>query len=283
MKSERRHELEHNSLALWLRWRAPELLEKYGTKVLLGVVIVALAVVLIRYRINAPKMAAANASDYLSLAREFVTGLENLQRTPGEIKDQATRLIQQAMDESDDPVIQSRAHLTLGDYYWALATYPSLPEAATRPAFRPELPRNELLTKAQEAYTKALAVPDEQNYLKARALISLAVVAEARAVDSEGNVMPQAAEQWKIAREQYEKVLALPNAPQSLKDEARWHIDELTRVQQPVFLVAATQPTTTQSATQPGATTLPSTQIVIPPITTPATVPATQPATKPNS
>jgi hypothetical protein len=281
MKSERRHELEANSLALWLRWRAPELLEKYGTKILLGVVIVALGVVLIRYRINAPKQAAANASDYLSLAREFVTGLENLQRTPGDAAAQVTRLIQQAVDESDDPAIQSRAHLTLGDYYWALACYPSLPEAATRPAFRPELPRNELLTKAHEAYTKALAVPDEQNYLKVRALISLGVVAEGRARDSEGNSTPQAAEQWKVAREQYEKVLALPNAPQALKDEAQWHIDELARVQQPVFLVAATQPTTAQSTTAPG-TTLPSTQIVIQPIMTPATVPATQPATKPN-
>ena len=280
MKSERRHELEQNSLALWLRWRAPELLEKYGTKLLLGVVIVALAIVLIRYRINAPKQAAANAADYLSLAREFVTGLENLQRTPGDAA-QATRLIQQAIDESDEPVIQSRAYLTLGDYYWALASYPSLPEAATRPAFRPELPRDQLLTKAHEAFTKAMAVPDEHNYLKARALLSLGVVAEARARDSEGNTMPQAAEQWKVAREQYEKVLALANAPQALKDEAQWHIDELASIEQPVFLVAATQPATTQSTTAPG-TTLPSTQIVIPPISTPATVPATQPATKPN-
>src|SRR5688500_5919199 len=156
MKSERRHELEANSLMLWLRWRAPELLERHGTKLLLGIVVIALAVVLIRYRINAPKQAAANAGDYLNLAQEYVQGLEMLNRTPGDAA-QVTKLIGTALDESDDPVIQARAHLTLGDYYWALSNYPTFPEAATRPTFRPELPRNELLIKASEAYTKALA------------------------------------------------------------------------------------------------------------------------------
>lgn len=272
MKSERRHELEANSLALWLRWRAPELLEKHGTKLLLGVVVIALAVVLIRYRINAPKQAAANAGDYLSLAQEYIEGLEALTRTPGDAA-QVTKLIGTALDESDDPVIQARAHLTLGDYYWALSIYPEVPAAATQPALRPDLPRSELLTKAAEAYTKALAAPDDHAHLKARALLSLGVVAESRARDLQGNATPNAAEHWKAAREHYEKVLALAEAPQVLKDEAQWHIDELARIQQPVWIVAATQPTTA-----PGST-LPSTQIVIPPTT--ATAPSTRPATQP--
>lgn len=268
MKSERRHELEANSLALWLRWRAPVLLEKYGTKILLAIVIIALAVILIRYRINAPKQAAQNAADYLTLAHEYVQGLETLQRTPGEAA-QVTNLVSTALDESDDATIQARGYLTLGDYYWALANYPDVPEAATRPALRPELPRNELLAKASEAYTKAVDLPDDRPYLTARALLSLGSVAEARARDLDGNPTPDAAEHWKTAREYYQKVLALDAAPQVLKDEAQWHLDQLATLQQPVWLVAATQPAT-DATTAPA--TFPATQIVIPPATTTAPV-----------
>ena len=285
MKSERRHELEANSLGLWLRWRAPQLLEKYGTRILLGVVIVTLIVVLIRYRINAPRQAAANAADYLNLAQEYIQGLEAGQRTPGDAG-QVTSLVGTAIDASDDPQIQARAHMTLGDYYWTLSNYPELPGAATQPALRPELPRGELLSKAADAYTKAAASNTDQTYIKARALLSLGVVAEARATDPEGNTNPQAAQHWAAAKEQYEKVLALPDAPQVLKDEAQWHLDRLPEIQQPVWLVAATMPTTLPGSTLPGST-LPSTQRTIPPITapgisiTPSTSPATRPTTQP--
>jgi hypothetical protein len=301
MKSERRHELETNSLALWLRWRAPQLLEKYGTKVLLGVVIVTLAVVLIRYRINAPRQAAENAADYLNLADEYVQGLERMQRTPGDAA-QVTRLIADAIDASDDAVLQARAHVMLGDYYWALANYPEFPEAATQPALRPELPRHELLRKAADAY--ALAAPDgerngqggdkaaapdrlpasEQGYLEARALLALAAVAEARARDFEGETDPQATGHWEAARERYEQVLKLPNTPAVLKDEAQWRLDELARIQQPIWIVAATQPTTAEAPETMTTTTLPSTQLTIPPIimpTTPTTLPSTRPTTQP--
>jgi len=54
MKAERRHELQTNTLALWLRWRAPEIWAKFGTHILLGVIIVLLAVVLVRHLMNKP-------------------------------------------------------------------------------------------------------------------------------------------------------------------------------------------------------------------------------------
>src|SRR5207253_7843671 len=40
MKAERRHELQTNTLALWLRWKGPEVWAKYGTHILLGVIII---------------------------------------------------------------------------------------------------------------------------------------------------------------------------------------------------------------------------------------------------
>jgi hypothetical protein len=49
MESERRHELETNSLAIWL-YRLPDLLRKHANKLLLGAVLLALLVFAIQYR-----------------------------------------------------------------------------------------------------------------------------------------------------------------------------------------------------------------------------------------
>ena len=54
MKAERRHELQTNSLAQWLWWKAPEVWAKHGSKILLGVVLVALGVVLVIRMKNKP-------------------------------------------------------------------------------------------------------------------------------------------------------------------------------------------------------------------------------------
>src|SRR5881394_1255006 len=132
MKAERRHELQTNTLALWLRWRAPELWAKYGTHILLGVILVMLGVVLIRHLMNKPVEEATRASDYLTTAREQIRELSDGNRSPGEARTILTQ-IQQAMEQSKRPEIQSEAQLALGDYYWALFNAP-LPPAAYPPA-----------------------------------------------------------------------------------------------------------------------------------------------------
>ena len=69
MKAERRHELQTNTLALWLRWKAPDLWAKYGTHILLGVIIILLGIVVIRHLINKPTEEANRAAELLTSFR----------------------------------------------------------------------------------------------------------------------------------------------------------------------------------------------------------------------
>lgn len=267
MKAERRHELHTNSLALWLQLRGPELLQQYGTKILLALIFLALAVVLIRHRINAPKIAAQTAQDNLALARSIVEELQRGGRAPGEAG-QAARLIQDAIERTENPQVQAQGYLALGDYYWTLANWPDLPQAATQRSLRPDLPKNELLAKAEEAYSKAVGLQQDQAYLQAVARMGLAVVAEARAfdIDNPARTTPEQEKYWKLARENYEAIIKAEGVPGVLKDEAQWHLDQLAKIQQPIYLVAATRPSIFAPTTAP--------------FTMP-TAPSTEPATKP--
>jgi hypothetical protein len=249
MKAERRHELETNALALWLRWRAPQLWEQYGTRILLGVLVAALAVVLIRYRMNAPVKAASEAAENLTAARSLIAELR-LGAPPAQAS-QAIKLISDALDRSDNPQIQAEAYLTLGDYYWALANYPITPQAATQPSLRPDQPSDVLLTKADEAYTKALGVAQAKGYAASAAHLGLAAIAENRAYEADRTAKANAGQNkfWAVAKEHYEAIVNAANAPQVLKDEAKWHLDRLTQLQQPVWIVPP--PSTQPAATQP--------------------------------
>ena len=183
MKAERRHDLETNSLALWLRFRAPELAQKHGAKILLGIIILVLAVVLIRQRMEAPKRAANSAAAYLASAREQIDEMNPGLRTP-RVPGQSKVILDQiksALERSDDPVIQAEANVTTGDYYWALYRWPEFPEATTRPELRPSDPKEELLKRAEEAYRRALAIPSVKPHLAAAARFGLAAIAESRA------------------------------------------------------------------------------------------------------
>jgi hypothetical protein len=260
MKAERRHELQTNSLALWLRWRFPQLLQQYGTRILLAVVFLALAIALIRYRINAPKVAAEDARYRIASAKAIINELRN-GAPPGQVSGVTLKLIMDAKDGSDDPLIQAQVYLTLGDYYWALANYPDRPEATTQPeVYRPSLPRDQLLTKAEEAYQQALGAQKDQPDLVAAAHMGLAVVAEQRAFDLDrasptatATATAPANKYWALATEHYQAVLNSPNAKQILKDEAKWYLEQLPKLQQPLWLVPATQPSATQES-NPAAT-----------------------------
>jgi tetratricopeptide (TPR) repeat protein len=271
MKAERRHELQTNELALWIRWRAPQLLEKYGTKILLGVVFLVLLIVLLRYRLNAPKQAAQIAADNLMVARSIIMELNATVRPPGQAA-QAAKLINDALEQAESyslTNLQAEAYLTLGDYYWALASFPDIPQAATQPILRPDQPRDVLLTSAGEAYAKVLSLQSEHNHRWAAAHLGQAAVAEQQAFElmrsAKSPSTQPATESWAKAREHYQTVAAADKIPQVLKDEAKRHIDELPQLQQPLYLAAPSP--TTQSATQPA------------PMMGPTTVPAaTQPA-----
>ncbi|MGE5612617.1 MAG: hypothetical protein ACM359_25435 [Bacillota bacterium] len=253
MKAERRHELETNSLALWLRWRAPQLWEQYGTRILLGILVLALAIVLLRYRLNAPVKAAAEATENLAAARSLIAELR-VGTPPGQVS-QAVKLISDALNRSDAPQIQAEAYLTLGDYYWALANYPISPQAATQPSLRPDQPSDVLLNKAEEAYTKVLGISQAKGYAPAAAHLGLAAIAENRAYEADRTAKANAGQNkfWAVAKEQYEAVANTANAPLVLKEEAKWHLDRLPQLQQPVWIAPqpSTQPAT--PSTQPAA------------------------------
>ena len=280
MKAERRHELQTNTLALWLRWRAPQLLEQYGTRILLGVIVLALAIVLIRYRINAPKVAAAEATIKLEQARQLIAELK-AGALPGQVS-QALQLIMEALDRSDNPVIHAEGYLTLGDYYWNLASYPEMPEVPGQPGQKPDLPHDELLAKAEDGYKKALAAQTERAHLVATAQLGLAVVAEQLAFEMDRKATGAATrrnDHWALAKEHYQAVVNLPGVAQVQKDLAQWHIGQLAQLQEPVWLVPpepmvpATQTSSTQAATQPmvSASSVPATMST-------SNTPATQPA-----
>jgi hypothetical protein len=287
MKAERRHELQTNTLALWLRWKAPELWAKYGTHILLGIIIVMLGIVLIRHLMNKPVEEANRAADYLVSAREGIRELSDGVKSPGEARSVLTQ-IQQAMEQSKRPEIQSEGQLALGDYYWALFNSPMPFGADTRPVEVPTESPVEMLDKAQAAYETAMKDGGPRPYVNIRARFGLAAVAEARGFE----VMRKAGFKagadvgvfWDKAREQYQAILTDAMTPQELKDEAKWRLDQLKELNKPIW-VAAPPPTTATSGPSTQGTGLPEGLKGLQGLLTPQPQtdlrPATRPTTKP--
>jgi hypothetical protein len=297
MKAERRHELQTNTLALWLRWRAPEVWAKYGTHILLGIIVILLAIVLGRHLLNKPVEEANRAGDLLSAARDQIREINDGVRSVGEARATLT-LIQQAMEQSKRPEIQSEGELAMGDYYWALFNSPAPPGSETRPVEVTEEKPEELLDKAEQNYSAAMKDGASRPYVGTRARFGLAAVAEARGFDAmrkAGFKGTDAGAYWDKAREQYLAIENDAGAPQALKDEAKWHLEQLKEVSKPIW-VAAPPPTTatTGSAGGPstqGASELPEGLKALQGLLTPqpandlrpmpATRPTTGPATRP--
>src|SRR5205823_9863301 len=114
----------------------------------LGVIVGVLAIVLIRELMSKPVAEASGASDDLTSAREGIRELSDGVKSPGEARGVLTQ-IQQAMEQSKRPEIQSEAQLALGDYYWALFNSPMPLGADTRPVEVPTETSQEILDKAQ--------------------------------------------------------------------------------------------------------------------------------------
>jgi hypothetical protein len=254
MKAERRHELQTNTLALWLRWRAPEIWAKYGTHILLGVIILLLAVVLVRHLMNKPVEEANRAADLLMSAREQIQEVNQQARPPGEARGILT-LIQQAMEQSKRPEIQSEGNLAMGDYYWAIFNAPP-PLADTRPVEVPEESPTELLDKAEAAYSAAMKGTTGRPYVATRARFGIATVEQGRAYDAmrKAGFKPVDTSAFlEKARQQYQAIVDDATTPQELKDEAKWHLEQLKEANRPIW-VAAPPPST---ASTQGATSLP--------------------------
>ena len=285
MKAERRHELQTNTLALWLRWRAPEVWAKYGTHILLGVIVVLLGIVLIRHLMNKPVEEANRAADLLVSAREQIQEVNALVRPPGEARGILT-LIQQAMEQSKRPEIQSEAQLALGDYYWALFNAPLPPGADSQPTVVPEESPSELLDKAQMAYAAAMKDAGGRPYVVTRGRFGLASVAEARgfeAMRKAGFKGVDASAFWEKAREHYQAILDDATTPQELKDEAKWHLEQLKEVGKPIWVATPPPSTATSGPSTQGVGGLPEGIKELQGLLTPEAPTGLRPATRPTT
>ena len=281
MKAERRHELQTNSLALWLRWRLPQIWQQHGTKILLGLILVALMILVIRWRLNAPKLAYTRAEQALSQADQIMIRIRSgdTAHETDALKlvksGQLPALVKNALDESDKPLIQARSYNLLGDYYYSLAIRRISPDDATTRPFQTDV-SDKVLQQAKENYDKALEVKTDQPDLSARAHIGLGVIAISRAFQLSVEKQKWDNEQWRIAREQFEAVANDTKAPMVFQEYAKGYLRAIKEAQNPVLVKSDGTPPRIPPTSQPTAVTptpLPTTRESLLPIA-PTTMPA---------
>lgn len=278
MKAERRHELQTNSLALWMQIRLPEIWQKYGNHILMGLIIAIGAFWFVRWRIEAPKKAAAQAAQVLAIVDLNINDLRRMQRQPGELTEIPQR-VADALNTSDSKDIQALGFTLLGEYHWTVASLPA--EMTSRPA---KTSPDELYKQADVAFGKALEAGSQQSDILARAHTGRALVAEQQAFElaRKDNFKSDPAKNpfWQTAKAEYEAVASDANMLQSLRDEAKMKIEMLGKMQKPVWIAKAS-PTSLpfgplgpeMPSTRPNATT--------PAMATTPTIPTTRPATRP--
>ncbi len=241
MKAERRHELQTNSLALWLQIRLPEIWQKYGNHILLGLIIVVGAYWFARWRVEAPKKARAQATQVLGIVNQNITGLRRMSVNPEDVADVPQR-ISDALNTSDDKDIQALAHALLGEYHWTLASMPQ--GLTTQPA---RISPDELYRKADENFRNALAAGSRQPDILARAHFGRAMIAEQQAFEKargqQFKADPAKEPLWQVARAAYQAVADNPDMYPVLREEAKLKISELEKMQKPVW-IGKVNPTT---------------------------------------
>jgi hypothetical protein len=308
MKSERRHQLQENSLIRGAR-NLPDYWRESGSKVMLVIIAILLAVVLVRYWVtNRSEQAVRVASD-LSLAQMTLdqwrdAPIQVVSRTPesfstwrSQMREQFDRYISDVLDNSKDPAQQAEAKVIRADFKWQTAQYGDPPTAATQPAFQMKETPADLLASAEKDYNDVLTqqgtLPPK---LVARARLGLAAIAEDRS-------------DWPAARAQYDAIVNDARIPTSLKDVAKQRLTVLPEIEKPMVLGQPKQPPTAAplgpafnppfpitsgpSTTQPAGTqpagplprmTLPDTMpsgAPVPPVGPVSALPATAPAAVP--
>jgi tetratricopeptide (TPR) repeat protein len=285
MKAERRHELQENSLARMIE-NLPVAARLYADKILLGVILVLLVIVLIRWRINAREQRMEGAVDSLALARSAIRQVTNtlpigpadqIAQIRAQARADAERNIEQAINDarSNDDTLRAEALVARGDLYWTLANLPPLPGASSSPAttqsslittFTPaasETPE-ELLNKSRQSYEQVLSSYPGQARAKAASLFGLAGIAENRG-------------DWDAAAKAYQAVIDDKGILKMYQSLAQRRLKMLDEIKQPKLLAAP--------STRPAEPDLPS--LIMPPpatrsaATAPTPPPAVQPSTQP--
>lgn len=261
MKAERRHELQTNSLAQFLS-DLPLYIRFHGNKILIGVIVVCLLVLLIRYRMSTAEQARQMTIGSLTSARSGIEQLKLVDRMQsadpaGRVKQRidlsrqvATAIDQilQSTSDPDDAAVRAEAYVARGDLNWSLANLPEVPGAATQPSLAMPNPPEQYLKQAEDAYQQVLGAYPNQRMAKISALLGLAAIEENR-----GN--------WDRATEIYNRMLKDDAISRQFKEMARVRLSIMPQLRTPVYLGSFSS---TQPATAPAAATT-------------ATLPATQP------
>ncbi|MFI5380822.1 MAG: hypothetical protein ACHRHE_16105 [Tepidisphaerales bacterium] len=238
MKAERRHELQTNSLALWMQIRLPEIWQKYGNHILLGLIILIGAFWFVRWRIEQPKKAAAEAGMILGVVDQTLSQFRNLERLPGDAATEVPQRIADALAASDNKDIQALGFALLGEYHLAVASQPQ--ELTSRPS---KSSPDELYKLAEEAFANSLKAGSQQLDLIVRARTGRALVAEQQAFElaRQENFKGDPAKNpfWQTAKEQYEAIVNDPNMIAALRDDAKKKLELLDKMQQPVWIAKA--------------------------------------------
>jgi len=262
MKAERRHELRTNTLAQFLA-DLPLYIRFHANKFLIGIIVICLAVLLIRYRMNQAEQARQAIRTSLTDARNGIDRLKMLDRSPmsdvakaqerrnitGQVNS-ALNTIFENFSQSDDPAIRAEALVARGDLNWTLAHLGPIPGAATQPGLAQPSPV-ELLQTSEEAYQRILKEYPAQNIAKAAALFGLAGIEEDRL-------------NWDKATAHYNAIIGDNGIAQIFQTIARQRILIIPEIKTTAFLGSF-------SATQPASQ--PSTQEAAAPASLPATNP----------
>jgi hypothetical protein len=272
MKSQRRHELQENQLAKVIVG-APSYWQQFsGRALLVGVVVLAIAL-LIRYRINTSHANVSRATAAVADAREQVGQLQGLavSRLPAEqlaqqrasVFGNGSSLVEEVARLPVSKQLLAQNQVIKGDLNLAAYDLPEISGAATRPSLKISDNPRDLLTTAGDAYQMVLDKYPDQRRAVIAARFGLATVAEDQ-------------HNWDAAKAQYQQIAQIPNLAQAYLDQAKYRLDKLAELREPVFLA---EPATMPIASIPAPTTLP---VGIAAPTTGASV-AMAPATPPAS
>jgi hypothetical protein len=244
MKAQRRHELKQNSLVKSIAELSGKgnFFQQYQSQLLLGSVVVALIIVLIRYRMSSAQERVNLAQQSLSLALE---DLKELKQTPP-LGNEVQRVVSHREDVYSDGVKQvedvlakapaslamtrAQALVALGDLNFEMANCPAPPGATTQPGLLPALPMDELLKNAADAYGQVVQDYAGQPDSLVAARFGLAAVAENRVAESDWKDKSQ----WDEAKSQYQAIVDA-DVPQPYKDLAVSRLNMLPKLEQPAI------------------------------------------------
>jgi hypothetical protein len=233
--------------------------QQNGSRILLGLTLVVLAVLIVRYRIatnqereTAAKTAGARARSDLDQLRQALllsdAPVDMLAARRDQLTVQVLANLSEALADSADTdnSLRADAYATRGDLYWILANSPVFPEAATRPSLATKDSPDTYLTEAETDYQHILSTYPDQMLDWADAQVGLAAIAENR-------------HNWDEASKRYNEILSRSDAPDMFKSLAQMRLELLDRMRQPTLVGPYPATATTTAATTEPAVIAPAT------------------------